>query len=332
MRCLVADDSTEVVARLSDCLKRQLPDSVLLPPAHDGHQALRRIRDYSPDLLLLDLEMPQMDGLTTLRALSGKLPTRTVVLAPETLEGGRAAWAALRLGAHDFLSKRRIRGIGAVTETIDRLDERLQEVVAPLLSPALDERISYRGDETSDDEIEELAALVFLVETRHLVRAASFLACREDPFPVPIVLQVPHPARFTRAIQEGLDRIITMPVRTAVTDEYLAPGQVVLVPGGYEASLRGEGFESRLRLVPVSNKGSLAARRAASIREFLRSSEAPIGLVLSGPLPDTTLNTARRSASDRRLFFLSERPGIGETAVCLETARALLTEPLSRVR
>jgi chemotaxis response regulator CheB len=297
------------VRQLQERLTRILPRVTLLPSAQDGHEALRRIRDYSPDLLLLDLDMPRMDGLTTLRALGRRRSMTTIAVATESLEGGRAVWEALALGADDFITKRTIRSSGADEESCERMDGRLRDVLEPLVAPVKPTPGVLHPSPVTEEEVARLVALVFLVETRHLRRIANLLAQPGSRFPVPIVLQIDHPPRFTRAIHEGLDRLATMPVRVAVDGERLAPGQVVLVPGRCQGELAGEPDDLRLEFLPVTDWGSPVEKRLRMLRPFLDRNDAPIGVVVADPLPMEILLVAGEAAAQRRLFCLSAGQG-----------------------
>ena len=329
VRCLVVDDAPHIVRELQDALRRLLAAVEFLPVAQDGLEALRRIRDHSPDLLLLDLAMPRMDGLTTLRALGGRCAAKTIAIAPESLEGGRAAWEALTLGARDFIVKRTIRRSGVEVETCDPIDERLRDVIEPLVGPSSDPIVAFEESAIEEEQVARLPALVFLLETRHLGQIAHFLSRHGTRLHLPIVLQVPHPPRFTRAFREGLDRVATMPVRIAVAGERLAPGQAVLVPGGQLGELTGGPGNLRLKLSPIPSHRSRMRRRTAMLHALLGSQAAQTGVAVADRLPTEGLEVAGKAVAEHRLLRLSAPRREGDPSGFLRMVRALRVDRLS---
>lgn len=103
-KLLVVDDSRmmrQAIARLF----RDVPDINIVAEAENGKQALQLIPQHRPDVITLDINMPEMDGLTTLKHLMIQWPTPTVMLSSLTLEGARITFDALRYGAVDFITK-----------------------------------------------------------------------------------------------------------------------------------------------------------------------------------------------------------------------------------
>lgn len=105
LRTLVADDSVVFRKVLSDALA-SLPDVEVVGTASNGRQALQRVRELRPDLLTLDMEMPEMDGLAVLDALkkSGDAAS-VIVVSALTRKGGSLTMRALEKGAFDFITK-----------------------------------------------------------------------------------------------------------------------------------------------------------------------------------------------------------------------------------
>lgn len=327
LRCLVVDEATEVVSQLHHHVSRLLPGVILLPPARDGGEALQRVRDYHPDILFLDLDMPRMSGLTTLRALAGIRPAQTVVLAPETRDGGRASWEALCLGATDFLPKRGSRGRVVINMAGPDLEDRLRRLFASRLTPSDGRVVRIRTRDAEAIEIESLAALIVLVETRRLVATARRLSRLCSELPIPLLLDVPHPARFTPAIAEGLDRVTRCPVRVAVPGERLAPGHIFLVPSGHHAFLRGRRGEVELHLAPLPGRSLTALHHRRSIRALMDPEGTAGGIALTMPPTRWDIVPARQAAAEGRLFLLSSR-GDRDEAPCL---RAIERVALRRV-
>ena len=107
IRVLVVDDSASVRQTLVGILD-QAPDIEVLGTASDPYIAARRIQDDMPDVIILDLEMPRMDGLTFLRKIMAQKPIPVIVCSTLTEKGSRTLFEVLDAGAVDVLSKPRV--------------------------------------------------------------------------------------------------------------------------------------------------------------------------------------------------------------------------------
>src|SRR5215467_681909 len=104
MRVLVVDDSAFMRRVIGDAIASQ-PDMELIGVAHNGLDALLKVEQLQPDVVTLDVEMPEMDGLTALRHLMARYPRPVVMLSTQTQEGAATTLRALSMGAVDFVPK-----------------------------------------------------------------------------------------------------------------------------------------------------------------------------------------------------------------------------------
>ncbi|HJL19584.1 MAG TPA: response regulator, partial [Sandaracinaceae bacterium LLY-WYZ-13_1] len=127
IRVLACDDST-VVHRLLARVFRDVPDIELVGTATNGRLALSRIDVLAPDAILLDVEMPVMDGLETVRALRARGATQPIIMfSTLTVRGGEATFEALSRGADDYVPKPE--GHGSLAAAIDAT----REILVPKL-------------------------------------------------------------------------------------------------------------------------------------------------------------------------------------------------------
>lgn len=136
IRVLVVDDQTLV--RQGICGLLDLTDEVaVVAEAHDGEEALRRIADTAPDVVLLDLRMPRMDGIRTLEAMRHR-GVVVPVLVLTTFDDAELVLSAMRSGARGYLLK---------DVSLDRLVDGIRTVATggTVLQPALTDRV-MRGD------------------------------------------------------------------------------------------------------------------------------------------------------------------------------------------
>src|SRR5271154_4208396 len=104
IRVLIVDDSAIVRRMLTSALEAE-PDIEVVGTAPDPYVARDKIKELSPDVLTLDLEMPRMDGLTFLRILMEQRPLPVIIMSSLTQSGSAHALEALKLGAFDVLAK-----------------------------------------------------------------------------------------------------------------------------------------------------------------------------------------------------------------------------------
>jgi len=268
MKVLIADDSVLFRKLLADVFA-SFPEVELVGQAANGKQALQKVRETRPDLLTLDMEMPEMDGLTVLDELK-RLDGAPVVIvvSAQTLQSGRLTIQALQRGAFDFITK---------PDTVS--SEKSRELLTAELVPrirALSLRIGVRHilRATPGEGSTPIAASS---TTTH--KAASASAPRLALFPpassrpeavligvstggpnalavlvpalpgelgVPVLVVQHMPPLFTRTLAENLDGKSVLRVREAVGGEYAEPNVVYLAPGGNQMRLVSESGSRKL--------------------------------------------------------------------------------------
>ena len=120
LRVLVVDDSVVMRRMISDALSRD-PAIEVVGVAHHGRIALQKIPQVNPDILTLDVEMPEMDGITTLRELRKNYPKLPVIMfSTLTMKGAATTLEALTAGASDYVAKPS--NVGSVAEGLQRLE------------------------------------------------------------------------------------------------------------------------------------------------------------------------------------------------------------------
>jgi two-component system chemotaxis response regulator CheB len=205
--------------------------------APEGRTALKRIAELKPDLVVMDVEMPVMDGLATLaevRKTDRHLPI--IMFSTLTHRGATATLDALTLGADDYVPKERNSlGLAASMEDLrgDLLPKihalcmrglRRQGKVRPEPPPPV--RNLPRAAES------QIAIVTIGVSTGGPDALCKLLPDIPRDLPVPVVMVQHMPAVFTRLLAERLSTKALMPVKEAGGGETLAPGTIWLAPGG----------------------------------------------------------------------------------------------------
>ena len=243
VRVLVVDDSAFMRRVIADAIASQ-PDMEVAGVAHNGLDALLKVEQLQPDVVTLDVEMPDMDGLTALRHLMARYPRPVVMLSSQTQHGAITTLRALSIGAVDFVAK----PSGAISLDFSRVrEELLQKIRAAALARVRAQVASTRRT----PEATRVPRAKYPGAFEHLVvigcstggpRALAALV-PELPAEAPTAyLIVQHmPAGFTRSLAERLDASGPIAVREAVAGDRLEGGTALVAPGDYHLRLRPSG-------------------------------------------------------------------------------------------
>ncbi len=229
IRVLLVDDSDAVRAELGRILDASCGAEVV-GAAADGEQALREAQRLRPDLVLLDLQMPRMDGFTFLRLLMARQPTPVVVIS------GQAArtdvFKALELGALDFVPK------PDGEAPLDGLREALVEKCGLVRSLKI-ENLPRPGPARLVVEGAEPAGVVAIgASTGGPAAIQRLLSTLSAELPLAFVVAQHMPARFTQAFADRLARTTPFVVSEAADGDVVAAGRVLVAPGGRHLEVR----------------------------------------------------------------------------------------------
>jgi two-component system, chemotaxis family, protein-glutamate methylesterase/glutaminase len=286
-RVIVVDDS-QVMREIITQIVNAQPDMVVAATAQDPFDAREKIKALSPDVVLLDIEMPRMDGLTFLEKIMRLRPMPVVMVSTLTVAGGEATLRALSLGAVDFVAKPSSRGghdaAGAFAADI-AAKVRIAAAAAP--------RIASRavGRQAPIAPARSVAGLGASARNSIIAIGASTggieaitTVVQGLPEDVPPVLIVQHlPLPFTRLFAARLDSLCPLKVKEAAQGDILHPGHVYIAPGNQHLKL-GRGVSGWVTL--LSDDPLLNGHRPAV--DYLFDSVAQqagrhaVGAILSG--------------------------------------------------
>ncbi len=239
LRVLIVDDSALMRHRLSGIIDAA-PGYEVAGRAANGEECLAQLPALRPDVVTLDVEMPGMDGLTTLRHIMAARPTPTIMVSSLTESGARTTLEALSLGAIDYLTKPTSGKLDTASAFRDELLRKLTMAAAArlprvpgavlgqprpgLVVPRPPVPIGARGRARS---------LVVIGSSTGGPQALDHLFGSLSPDLTATFLVVQHmPPLFTRSLAARLGRRNGMSVREGEEGDELAPGQVLVAPGG----------------------------------------------------------------------------------------------------
>lgn len=251
IKLLVVDDSA--LMRRQMLAVFQAEGDFDIRQARNGEEAVRENREFQPDVVTLDINMPEMDGLTALSLIMAERPVAVVMVSSLTEQGALVTFEALNLGAVDYVAKPG----GTISLSIERV---AAELVAKVRTAA---RVRPKGRTSKGSNA--AAVVRRMQEERRKVTAASaaLIAARGGgdglvvigastggpraleivlsglpaDFPWPVVVAQHMPAAFTRAFAERLDQCCALSVVEAGSAVPIAPGQVYIAKGGADALL-----------------------------------------------------------------------------------------------
>lgn len=239
IKVLIVDDSAYIRKVIREILSKS-PFIEVVGTAINGKDALEKVVELNPDVITLDLIMPEMDGITFLTEQMKRKPVPTVVcsIASET---GDLALKALELGAIDFVQK----PTALATEKVYEISEELLEKIKAASLVNLAEVISQK-------EVKLAKKLEFerpIVETNFDIicigvstggpqALKSIIPLLPKEFPIPIAIVLHMPVGYTELYAEKLNEISELYVVEAKEGEELLPGKVILAQAGKHLLLK----------------------------------------------------------------------------------------------
>lgn len=285
VRVLVVDDSVVIRQLVSHALEQE-PQVEVVGTAANGAIALQRIVQLKPDVLTLDIEMPEMDGLETLRHLRrDHAGIRTIMFSTLTERGAAATLEALSLGADDYVTK--ASNAGSLDTSMERLRGELVPKILQFFrlagsAPAVNRRLAPVAT-AAGARVRRLRSIAIGVSTGGPTALGAVLPALPESFPLPVFVVQHMPALFTRLLAERLNATCRLPVAEARHGDRVTPGKVFIAPGDFHMRLVTYGGEVRIELdqaPPVNSCRPSVDTLFASVHAVYGGAVA--GVVLTG--------------------------------------------------
>lgn len=294
LRVMVVDDSASIRSAFSAIIAAD-PGLSLMAAAPDAFVAVEKMRQEVPDVILLDLEMPRMDGLTFLKKIMAQRPIPVVVCSSHTDAGSDAMMKALEIGAAEVLAKPRLDTVIARQEAAVRIGDALRAAAQSRKATTRRARPSAAlapGEKLLADVI--LPPLpprpVPATEPVIVIGASTGgidalkLLLESLPAEAPPVVIVQHmPEHFTLAFARRLNTLCTVTINEAKDGDVLQPGNVLIAPGNYHMLLRRVSSHYRVSILD----GPCVSRHRPSVDVLFRSAAQAaganaMGIILTG--------------------------------------------------
>ena len=293
IRVMVVDDSV-VIRRLVTHALEQVPNVEVVGTASNGAIGLQRIKQLNPDVITLDIEMPDMDGLEMLRRIrSDNSQLRVIMFSTLTERGAAKTLEALTLGADDYVAK--VSNEGSLDRSMVRLREEMIPKIMQFFRLPAATQVAARPQPASTSSTSsahsafrpapvfpgakgKFKAVVIGVSTGGPTALGAILPKLPAGFKLPILVVQNMPALFTRLLAERLNNTCNLKVEEAAQGSKVEAGKILIAPGDFHMKIASsEGAVS----VYLDQSARLNSCRPAVDALFASAGEVYGGAVLA---------------------------------------------------
>lgn len=240
-KVLVVDDSAFMRKVLSDVLIDN-PQISAVETAFNGQSALKKIREFDPDVITLDIEMPIMNGIETLQEIKKIKNIPVIMCSSLTKAGAEITIKALELGAFDFIQKpesvagdkiktlekdllnKVLAAISSKSVSIKRIEPQIRQNILNIRSAGKKEKVLIIASSTGGPQA--------------LKEVVPYLP---ENIPAKILIIQHMPEKFTEMFAQRLDKMSKITVKEAKEGDVLIKGQALLAPGNYHMTVTDKG-------------------------------------------------------------------------------------------
>jgi two-component system chemotaxis response regulator CheB len=292
IKVLIVDDSA-VVRQVLTGLLDGVSGIKVIGAAPDPIFAMKKMEAEWPDVIVLDIEMPRMDGLTFLKKLMSEQPTPVIICSTLTEKGAEVTMQAMSAGAVDIITKPKINLSGFLQESkttiIDTVKAAAQSRPRVIKSAApAPSRITVGADSMintgpTKPMVQTTDRVIVIGTSTGGTQALEYLFTQLPRTAPPIVVVQHMPEHFTAAFAKRLDGICQVTIKEAAHNDRVLPGTVLIAPGGKHMLLNRCGAQYRVDI----KDGPLVSRHRPSVDVLFRSSAQSaganaVGIILTG--------------------------------------------------
>jgi len=336
LRVLVVDDSVVFRRVVSDVISAD-PELQLAGTAPNGNIALQKVAQLNPDVITLDLEMPELDGIGVLRRLKATHPQiRVIVFSVHSERGAEQTLEAMALGAADFVPKGVDLGSQAANAAYikEQLVSKIKQFVVSTPSPRPVAAPNWR------DSFKRVPKQIVAigVSTGGPNALAVLLPMLPKDLPVPIVIVQHMPPMFTRLLAERLDASSEISVVEAEAGMQLTPGTAYIAPGNYHLTVKRNGTGAGPQVFTALDQRPPENSCRPAVDVLFRSvaevyGQSAIGAILTGMGRDGLLGVQELRRHKARIIAQDKESSVvwGMPGVVVEAGLADVVVPIQNV-
>ena len=270
IKILVVDDSAFMRKALTMMLESD-PQIKVIGTARDGEEGFEKVKKLKPDLVTMDIEMPRMDGLTSLRQIMQSHPVPVMMVSSLTTDGASATLDALDMGAVDFIPKQLSYVSLDIVKIKDELLAKIKNIVRRkhILMARHKQTAAFNRAKGNQQNIRTeikpfqdktlTASSKLIAKRNHKVNIIAIGSSTGGPpalqavitklprnLPVGVVIAQHMPAMFTKSLATRLNGLSQVSVKEGEDGEIVEPGIVYIAPGGSQMMLKRHGIKSRI--------------------------------------------------------------------------------------
>ncbi|HHU35609.1 MAG TPA: chemotaxis response regulator protein-glutamate methylesterase [Treponema sp.] len=288
---MIIDDSAVVRRTLSEVLSEE-KDIQVIATANDPYDAAEKLKKIVPDVIILDIEMPRMDGLTFLNKLMSQHPIPVIICSSKAEEGSQNIFQAMRFGAVDIIQKPKIGTRQFLEESRVIISDAIRAANLTHVRKTSAHRITSSPKLTADAILPLPNNRVAIDTTERVIVVGASTGGTEAlrvflealPIDCPGVVIVQHmPEHFTAAFAARLDSICAVSIKEAENNDTVLRGRVLIAPGNKHLLLKRSGARYYVEI----KAGPLVSRHRPSVDVLFRSTaryagKNAIGVIMTG--------------------------------------------------
>lgn len=283
IKVLIVDDSA-IVRQVFTRELGQAEDIDVVGAAPDPYVARDKIYHLQPDVVLLDIEMPRMDGLTFLKKIMKYRPLPVIIVSSLTKKGGELALDTVNAGAVDVMCKPG--SSFSVSDMSTALIDKIRAAVKAKLDPLQGGGLSpeARGHKPVQLAQKKTTHEIIVIGASTGGTQAIQFVLQNMPYNTPGILVVQHmPEHFTASFAERLNSICQIEVKEAKDNDSIIPGTALIAPGNYHMLLRRSGARFYVQI----KNGPLVHHQRPSVEVLFKSvaqnaGKNAIGVIMTG--------------------------------------------------
>jgi two-component system chemotaxis response regulator CheB len=292
IKVLIVDDSAVVRKVLSEKLLAS-PDIEILGAASDPIFAMDKMKQQWPDVVILDIEMPRMDGITFLKKLMAQRPTPVIICSTLTEKGAETTMQALAAGAVSIVTKPKAGLKDFLLDASEDIVQIVKVAAKANLKRILPSDLATRTQpKLTADAVLASAPRAMAQTTERIVAIGTSTGGTQAleavltslPRVSPGIVIVQHmPENFTAAFAQRLNQLCEIEVKEAVNGDRVVSGRALIAPGGKHMLLKRNGAQYVVSVID----GPLVSRHRPSVNVLFRSvaqsaGKNALGIIMTG--------------------------------------------------